>query len=121
MGKPAIVTDIGTFADYPDDVVLKVRYDQHEVEDIYQAIIRLSPQKNELRQRSETSIQFAKEYCDLSKNAERYAAFLQQVKDGNWQADYEDELITRLCEVGLTDEDYLRHVFEDSYLLLVNT
>ena len=120
MGKPAVVTDVGTFADYPDDVVLKVRHDQHEVEDIYQALIQLTKKKDELRRRSAASIQFAKEHCDLLKNAEMYAEFFQQVKDGTWQADYEDELITRLCEAGLTEEDYLRHVFEESKPLLAN-
>ena len=112
MGKPAVVTDIGTFADYPDDIVLKVRYDQHEVEDIYQAIIRLNPKKNELRQRTEASIRFAKEYCDLSKNAERYAVFFQQVKDGTWQADYEDVLIGRLMELGLDNDDYIHALYD---------
>ena len=111
MGKPAIVTDIGTFGDYPDDVVLKVGYDDHEVEDIYQAVSFLLKDKGELKRRSERALEFARTFCDLTKNAQMYGEFFKQVKEGTWQPDYEDTIITRLCELGLTDRDYLEHVY----------
>ena len=107
MGKPAIVTDIGTFADYPDDVVLKVRYDEHEVDDIYEAIVQLLDKKGGLKKRSEKALAFAREHCDLEKNALQYADFFCQVHAHTWQAEYEDAVISRLCELGLTESDYL--------------
>lgn len=112
MGKPAIVTDIGTFGDYPDDVVLKVRYDDNEVEDIYQAVSLLIKDQKELKQRGEKALQFAREHCDLTKNAKIYADFFRQVQEGTWQSDYEDTVITRLCELGLTDRFYLEHIYQ---------
>lgn len=111
MGKPVIVTDIGTFSDYPDDVALKVRYDKHEVEDIYNAISLLSGNKKELQKRSKAALDYAETYCDLEKNAKRYAEFFQQVHDHTWQPEYEDTLITRLCELGLTDAKYTEHIY----------
>lgn len=111
MGKPAIVTDIGTFSDYPDDVVIKVRYDRHEVEDIYNAVILLINKKGELRKRSKAALAFAKAYCDLKKNAVIYADFFEQVHKHTWQSDWEDSLITHLCELGLTDDTYLRELY----------
>lgn len=118
MGKPAIVTDIGTFADYPDDVVIKVRYDDNEVEDIYQAISILLKDKNELKKRSEKAWDFAKTYCDLGKNARLYVDFFETVKKGTWQPEYEDMVISRLCELGLTDEFYLRDLYDKLFIIL---
>ncbi len=111
MGKPAIVTDIGTFSDYPDNVVLKVRYDKHEVEDIYRAICSLANDKAELAKRGAAALQFAKENCDIKKNAQTYVEFFEQVRQGVWQPDYEDVLIGRLCELGLTDEEYTKRTW----------
>ena len=112
MGKPAIVTDIGTFSDYPDNVVLKVRYDHHEVKDIYDAIMLLSTQKNELKKRSEAALEFAKEHCNLEKNALLYCDFFQQVYDHIWEPKWEDVMIGRLCEMGLSNSNYLQHIYK---------
>ena len=114
MGKPVIVTNIGTFADYPDDVVIKVRYGNEEIEDIYYAILRLIHDKNELKQRSERALKFAEEYCDIKKNAEIYFGFFKEILQGTWKPSYEDKLITYLCELGLTSEEYLAHLYERS-------
>lgn len=78
MGKPAIVTDVGSFSDYPDNVVIKVRYDHNEVEDIYKAIILLVAKKNELKKRSEAALEFAKKHCNLNMNAKMYAIFFDK-------------------------------------------
>ena len=112
MGKPPVVTDIGTFSDYPDDVALKVRYDEHEVDDIAQAITLLACSKDERKKRGAAAMRFAAENCDLHDNAKKYAAFFERVKYGTWQPDHEDVLIGRLCELGLTDENYLAHIWE---------
>lgn len=111
MGKPAIVTDIGTFADYPDDIVLKVRYGEDEIADIYSVLLTLLKNPADLKERGKKALKFAQEHCDLDKNCQMYAEFFRQVKEGTWQPDYEDTVITRLCELGLTDRDYLEHVY----------
>ena len=112
MGKPAIVTDIGTFADYPDDVVFKVGYDEGEVDDIFGAISLLLRDRAELKKRSKKALEFAKTHCDLGKNAQMYADFFAAVQKGTWQPNYEDTVIARLVELGLTNEDYLKHFYE---------
>lgn len=111
MGKPAIVTDVGTFSDYPDDVVIKVRYDAHEIDDICMAIRLLSNNRKELVRRSEAAVRFAKENCDIRKNAQRYAMFFEQVSTNTWQPDYEDVMIGRLCDLGITSNSYLKHIW----------
>lgn len=109
MGKPVIVTDIGTFADYPDEVVLKVRYDDNEVNDILQAIYRLTDDRNAMKKRSEMALTFAKQNCSLQTNSTRYYDYFQQICDHTWEPDYEDVILGRLCELGLTSEDYVGH------------
>ena len=110
MGKPVIVTDIGTFADYPDDVVIKVRHDEHEVDDIFRAICKLADNKRERTARGERARRYAEEHCNIEKNAKRYAEFFEQVVNHTWQPDYEDTLIGHLCELNLTEEKYLEHI-----------
>lgn len=111
MGKPIVVTDIGTFSDYPDDLTLKVRYDENEVDDIYQALCSLT-QKNgiDLNERSQASLSFAKENCDLDANARRYKKFFEEVISHTWKPDYCDIVIGRLCELGLDHPDFTERV-----------
>ena len=107
MGKPAIVTDIGAFSDYPDNVVIKVRCDHNEVEDIYKAIVLLVTKKNELKKRSEAALEFAKKHCNLNMNAKMYATFFQQVYKHTWQPDWEDVMIGHLCDLNLVNHEYI--------------
>lgn len=109
MGKPLIVTDIGTFGDYPDEIALKVRFDEHEVEDIYQALCKMVNSQEEMQRRSFAAVEFAKIYCNLDTNAGHYADFFRSIAEHTWQPEYEDVLITRLCELGLSTEEYLEH------------
>lgn len=111
MGKPAIVTDVGSFAEYPDDVVFKVRFDSHEVDDIYDAICLLTAKKgSELKIRSKKAREFAEENCEIHKNAAMYSEFFDQIISGTWQRDYCDIMIDRLCELDLTDTAYVERV-----------
>lgn len=111
MGKPAIVTNIGTFADYPEDIVRKVSYGESEAEEIAAAVEALSNDKGALQKRSAAALAFARENCDLKKNASAYADFFRQVCRGTWQPPYEDVMIGRLCELGLTDDGYTSHIW----------
>ena len=112
MGKPAIVTDIGSFTDYPDEFALKVSYGENEVTDIYEAICTLAGSKKQRRRRSDAALRFARESCSVEINVAKYVSFFQQIIDHTWQPDYEDQLVGKLCELGLTDEGYVRHVAE---------
>lgn len=116
-GIPAIVTDVGTFGSYPDDVVIKVSYDENEVEDIYNAVKTLLSNKRERIKRSEASFRFAQEYCDIEKNAVMYQQFFKSVIDKTWEQDYEDRIISLLCELGLTEKSYIEHIYESVNIL----
>jgi len=61
-GKPVLVTDIGTFVEYPDDIVFKVGYGENEVNDILTILSRLSLDKKLLHETGIKTIAFAKKY-----------------------------------------------------------
>lgn len=116
VGKPIIVTDIGTFSDYPDEIVKKVSYGEQEVEEIYQAIRELSRDKRQLKQRTQAALKYAEENCDIEKNAKTYVKFFEEVCNGTWLPDEEDVLISHLCELGLTDDDYTTELWEQIHI-----
>lgn len=102
MGKPVIVSQIGSFEEYPDDIVLKISHDQNETHEILEAVRGLTLHKEELAVRSEKALAFAKENCDLSKNAEKYADFFEQLKNGTYQKEPIDALVDEMFRTGKT-------------------
>ena len=110
MGKPVIVTDIGSFMEYPDDIVRKVRCDEHEVDDIYETMLALSNERKKLSLLAQQVYQYAREHYSLEINALRYKEFFEQVLNHAWQPDWTDLLVDRLMELGLTDAEYTAHL-----------
>lgn len=111
MGKPVIVTDVGSFSEYPDDVAFKIRYDSYEIDDIYHAVCQLTAKNGaELKKRSQRARIFAEENCEICRNAEMYSDFFCQFVSGTWQNEYCDVMIGRLCELGLTDDAYIERI-----------
>lgn len=45
-GKPTIVTNIGTFSEFPDDICLKIPYDNQEVSKLTKALVSLVDQQD---------------------------------------------------------------------------
>lgn len=110
MGKPIIVTDIGSFGDYPDDVVLKVRYDSNEVNDIYEALLSLIKDSRGLKERKKKAYEYAVQNCDLDRNAKEYINFLLQILYSSWQEEHIDTLIDHLTELGLAEDSFVQHL-----------
>lgn len=102
MGKPVIVSQIGSFEEYPDDIVLKISHDQNETHEILEAVRGLTLNKEELALRSEKALAFARENCDLSKNAVKYAEFFEQLKNGTYQKEPIDALLDEMFRTGKT-------------------
>ena len=104
MGKPVIVSRIGSFEEYPDDIVLKINHDQNETHEILEAVCGLTLHKEELALRSEKALAFAKENCDLGRNARKYADFFQQLKKGTYKKAPIDTLLDEMFESGRTSK-----------------
>lgn len=116
FGKPVIVTNIGSFEEYPDDIVVKVGYDEHEVEEIYQALCNLTKDRKRLDLIAEKAVRYARENYDQEKNTVKYAGFLESVLSGTYQDEPVDRYIDMLFRMGLTDDEYIRHLLDDGKL-----
>ncbi|MEH2267215.1 MAG: glycosyltransferase, partial [Nostoc sp.] len=81
VGKPTIVTDIGSFSDFPNDVVFKIPHpgQSDEVEEILKSLILLTQNSDYRKSLSENAYKYiAKEHCP-DKCANLYAEFIQQI------------------------------------------
>lgn len=112
MGKPVIVSQIGSFEEYPDDIVLKIKHGQNETHDILQAVCSLAKSQEELRRRSERALAYVRENCDLKKNAGKYAEFFQDVMEGTFQEPAEDRLLDYLFANGKTSRKDIEELLE---------
>lgn len=111
MGKPVIVTDIGSFSEYPDDVVLKVRYDSHEVADIFEALKKVVL-NDKLKERYErNALEYAIKNCSLKNNAIKYKDFVFGLFYKNFREENNIENLTdHLMFLNLTDEEYMNNI-----------
>ncbi len=112
MGKPAIVSQIGSFEEYPDDIVLKICHDQNETHEILEAVRGLSLNKKELATRSQKALAYARENCDLTKNARKYAEFFRQLKEGTYKKEPLDALLDEMFKNGRTSKKDIAAVIE---------
>ncbi len=78
LGKPLVVSDVGWFAELPDDVALKVPVGDGEVEGLVAAMRRLAEPGVAARM-GEAARAYVRAEHDLDRVAEQYVAVLEQV------------------------------------------
>lgn len=77
-GVPTAVTDIETFGEYPDDAVIKVKWDEKdEVENIYKTLEWAQQNPKELEAFGEAGKEFVKLNCTWEVVGKQYTKFLQ--------------------------------------------
>jgi glycosyltransferase involved in cell wall biosynthesis len=78
MGKPVIVSDIGTYREYPDLCCPKIPTDDAEEQVLYEALLRLVMSPAALRQASAGAWAYS-EPNSWDRSAQRYLAFAETV------------------------------------------
>jgi glycosyltransferase involved in cell wall biosynthesis len=117
LGKPLVVSDVGWFAELPDDAVLKVPVDEHEVETLGAALELLAADEGARRAMGSAARALVEREHRLERVAELYAAALEEAAGGDAVSrsvlrdvaqaaadvglERTDELAERLGEVGL--------------------
>ena len=82
LGKPLVVSDVGWFAELPDEVALKVPVDETE-SDVLAAALELLVSRADLREAmGRAAAELARREHDLERVAERYAASLEEAAGG---------------------------------------
>ena len=81
VGKPTIVTDIGSFSDFPNNVVLKIPQpgQSDEVEEILKSLILLTQNSDYRKSLSENAYKYIAKEHSQERCANLYAEFIQQI------------------------------------------
>jgi glycosyltransferase involved in cell wall biosynthesis len=81
IGKPTIVTDVDAFSEYPDDALIKIRHDDHEKDDLMEALDRFLSSGETRQQCTDRARAYMRAECSLEKAAAGYAAFVERVME----------------------------------------
>lgn len=76
-GKPVLVTNYGSYADFPDYSVLKIDPDIDEKEYIKRFVTTLIQEEDFCRSIGDEAAQYVREECSIKKCALEYASFLK--------------------------------------------
>lgn len=82
LGRAVLVSDIGSFAEYPDEVCLKVPVDETEEDTLYEYLNLLVSRPDLRRSLGQSAKTWVERECNWRSVAERYFAFLKAVADG---------------------------------------
>ncbi len=97
MGKPVLVSDLGAFSEYPDEICLKTPIDASEEEHIFEYLRLLATRPEVGEALGRNAREWVRRKCNWDLVAERYVAFLNSVVSG--KAATGDE-----AQVGATEE-----------------
>lgn len=79
MGKPVLVTDIGAFEEYPDDIVYKISHDENEMWSIVRTLEVITADEIKLYDIANRCVSYAREKFSLKKNTQLYYQFFKSV------------------------------------------
>ncbi|MEP7365332.1 MAG: glycosyltransferase [Acidobacteriota bacterium] len=82
MGKAVVVSDVGSFAEFPDDVCLKVPVDSTEDETLFSVLNLLVSRPALARAMGARARAWVERECSWATVARQYAAFLAAVAEG---------------------------------------
>jgi len=79
MGRPVIVSDVGWYAELPDDCCLKLEHDGTEVETLAQVLLELADDPGRRQTMGERSRAYVAERCDPRTVARAYLDFIADI------------------------------------------
>jgi glycosyltransferase involved in cell wall biosynthesis len=105
LGKPIVVSDVGWFAELPDDAAVKVPVDERE-EDTLLAALEVLADPTVRASMGERARELVEREHRLDRVAEAYAAALEQLAGGPpVEERVLREVATAAAEVGIEDDD----------------
>ena len=105
-GKRAVVTDIGSFHDFPDEYVYKIRYGTHEEADILRVLLRFFKDYNGFSEEESLRItSYARENFSLDLIAKSYFEYLSENKQ-------KDSYMDRLLDLVMQFHPYEQNIVE---------
>jgi glycosyltransferase involved in cell wall biosynthesis/SAM-dependent methyltransferase len=83
MGKAVVVSDVGSFREYPDEICLKAPVDSSEEEHLFEYLNLLVSRPELARKLGDRAREWVERECSWESVARRYAEFLQCVVEGS--------------------------------------
>jgi glycosyltransferase involved in cell wall biosynthesis/SAM-dependent methyltransferase len=111
LGKALLVSDVGAFAEFPDDVCLKVPVGQGEEDLIFEYLNLLVARPSAARELGDNARRWVEKTCNWRTVAQQYAEFATAVAEGkDWSpptADTEPKLLLGPENAPIPDEEIL--------------
>ena len=102
LGRPLVVSDLGWFAELPDDVALKIPVDEREVPRLAAALELLLSRDDVRRRLGDAGRRYVAHEHDVERVAELYAAALEQAAGGDAVREAVlDEIGVAAADVGI--------------------
>jgi glycosyltransferase involved in cell wall biosynthesis len=102
LGRPLVVSDVGWFAELPDEVALKVSAEDDEVPELAAALELLASSEATQRAMSDAARAYVEPEHDVARVAELYVAALEEAAGGGAVADaVTDEVARAAAEIGV--------------------
>lgn len=109
MGKCVVLTNEGTFSEYPDDVCLKIDM-ENEIENIISTAIKIINKDINLKDYEKKSLQYAKDNFNIEENVLMYKSFME-CTDQRTNTRQEDILAEYLYQMKIYDLDIINKLF----------
>lgn len=112
-GKPAIISEIGTFQDFDDNCTIKIPVGDEAEEEykLYEAMLRFIEDKNMLNSFGENAYQLVKKNYSIDRTTKQYLEMIKKIcaKDSHndearFYFDYLDSLADKLHQLKCDDE-----------------
>ena len=106
LGKPLVVSDVGSFSELPDEVAVKIEPGPGEVDALAGAFERLATEPERLEAMSRAALESARTEHGLDHVVELYVAALEEAAGGEAVEDsVVDDVARAAHDVGLTADD----------------
>jgi glycosyltransferase involved in cell wall biosynthesis len=105
LGKPLVVSEVGWFAELPDEVALKVPVDAHEAQTLGAALELLAANDRARTAMGNAARAYVAAEHDLDRSAEAYVAALEEAAGGEAVKDaVVGEVAEAAADVGMAEE-----------------
>lgn len=79
MSKPILVSNVGSFKEYPNDTLIKINVNTNEEDEIFNNLKELIINENKRKELSSSAYQFAKDNLTIEQSARQYFEFIKKV------------------------------------------
>ncbi len=117
-GKPAIVTNVGTFQEFSEEMVTKIDWGENEVKELSEALISLISDEKKRKIIEKNAVSYASKYLEPYSTAESCANFIkelihfEEIKKNDVYRHTRDKMVSTYFELGKTDEKGIEEISE---------